>query len=305
MKWIGKAILAGTLAAWYSTTGVQDYSKSYEKYKMPAEISVATTTLPYETRKTRHVKTNPHETVEYKDEKVVKTESIDFSKNFEIKTDRYTVVKNDDWKGSQAIGSVLSIPAKVYFWDRNVSRGLDEEKTRSVIAMLENDKSVKDITVRINHNEALSDMYKLFTDEKTKKRNNIIARSTLGVAISLKNELFAELFRSDYYNPMTQTAVVYTNIESIDSHEIGHHKDWQRFDRDWIYTIARAVPVVALYQEWKANDHACKLISENDQWQYDRYLLPAFFTYVAGFYILARKRMKKMKEQMKQQSKAL
>ena len=115
---------------------------------------------------------------------------------------------------------------------------MDAEKSKAVLSILESNKNIKDLTVRINHNEPIYDCYRLFSDEKVKKRNNWFARTLIGVPSSILGELFAELRRGDYYNPMNQTAVLYSNIESIAAHEIGHHKDFQRFTSDWEYSMS-------------------------------------------------------------------
>ena len=90
-------------------------------------------------------------------------------------------------------------------------------------------------------------------------------------------------------NPLTQTVVCYSNIESVTAHELGHHKDCQRFDRDWIYILARPLPPVFLYQEWKASSRACDIMSKEDGWQFNRYLMPAFLTYCLATYGMIKK----------------
>lgn len=66
---------------------------------------------------------------------------------------------------------------------------------------------------------------------------------------------------------------------------MGHHKDYQRFGSDWIYALSCSFPPVVLYQEWQASQNAKNVLIDEDKWQFNRYLLPAFFTYLlAGFY---------------------
>ncbi|MEK6857260.1 MAG: hypothetical protein AABX39_01595, partial [Nanoarchaeota archaeon] len=212
-----------------------------------------------------------------------------------IKTDRYRLVKSDDWLPSRVCGHVMSVLRKLYFWDHNVSLGLDDKKSRAVLAMLENNEKLKDLTVRINHNEAIYDGYRLFADEKVVERNNVVARATLGVLSCLCNELWAELSRGDYYNPLTQTVVTYSNVECIPAHELGHHQDYQRFSSDWEYSLLGILPPVKLYKEWMASSNAKEMLETQDKFQFNRYLLPAFLTYVLAAWSLL-KRLTKKKE---------
>jgi len=214
---------------------------------------------------------------------------VDFSEHFTIKTDRYNLVKDDDWWISQKIGVIGSLPSKLFFWDWDIGRGEDDQTTRSVLAMLEYNKDVKNITVRLNHNRVWKDLGRLFIDDKVTKRNGFLARVLMGVPTILSGELLAELTRSDYYNSMTQTVVTYSNLESIAGHEIGHHRDFQRFDRDWIYSLTRLLPPVMLYQEWTASKISDKMLAEQDSNQFNRYLIPAFLTYCFAAYGAMRK----------------
>lgn len=282
------AMLAGGLALWYLITGpTAQQIQSKKSYPLPEEIKVIETTLPYETREKRQEIIDSDGNINKKItlEKIVRTENIDFSEDFKIKTERYRIVKDDDWLPSRLVGHTVSSLSKLFFWDWQMGWGLDAEKSRSVLSMLENNKDIKDLTVRINHNEPIYDCYRLFGDEKVENRNNWFARTLLGVPTSILGELFAELRRGDYYNPMNQTVVLYSNIESIAGHEIGHHKDFQRFNSDWEYSLSNIFPPTIMYKEWQASQNSKEILSNDDKWQFNRYLLPAFFSYfLAGVY---------------------
>lgn len=278
-------ILAGSLALWYVLTGQpSNYPSSTQRYNLPDEIKVLETSLPYKTKEIK-VPTGPsngsvEEGFRVELEKIVETKNIDFSEDFEIKTDRYRLVKDDDWIPSRLVGHLLSLPRKLLFWDWDVGWGLDAEKSRAVLSMLENDKDVKDLTVRINHTEAFYDWYRMMNEDKLTERNPFLYRLVFGSLDTLINEVWAEFGRGDYYNPLTKTAVVYSNIESITAHELGHHKDFARFDTDWVYDMTRFLPPVMLYQEAAASIKARSIMSKEDKWQFNRYLVPAFLTYV-------------------------
>jgi hypothetical protein len=304
---LSSALLIGGLAVWYSLTGNSNPKPVDYRYNLPAEIKIVETDLPYETRPVKIIELKSkidfsgnvlEEKVEKVElEKIVKTKNIDFSKDFTIKTDRYRFVKGEDWLPSRLVGHVLSAPGKLFFWDHNYAWGQDADRTKAALAMVENDKDIKNLTIRLNHNEGFYDMYRMFTEEKLCNRNNIVARGLIGVPLSLGDEIWAEFSRGSYYNPLTQTVVCYSNIESITAHELGHHKDFQKFDRDWLYMISRVVPPVMLYQEWKASNNAAKIMSKDDEWQFNRYLMPAFLTYCLATYGMMKKLLSDGKEE--------
>ncbi len=265
--------MAGAFGVWYAShTEPKPRADIRQSYPLPEEIVVLNTDLPYENRTSNDGKL----------EKVVKTKNIDFSKDsFEIKTDRYRFVKDDDWFPSRAVGYVFSLPSKLIFLDWRVGQGLDGDRTRAALAMVENDKKFHDMTLRVNHNEAFYDWWRMMSDDKLTERNPFLYRAIFGTISTIKDEIWAEFARGDYYNPLTRTAVVYSNLEGITAHELGHNRDFDRFDTDWCYDLARVLPPVMCYQEWKASTYARdEILSKNDEWQFDRYLVPAFATYV-------------------------
>jgi hypothetical protein len=118
----------------------------------------------------------------------------------------------------------------------------------------------------------------------------------MGVPASLLYEMWAEFARGDYYNPLTQTAVLYSNVESIAAHEIGHSEDFHRFRMDWLYALAPVIPGGHLYQESRASLYAKDMLNAEDNYQFYRYLIPAFVTYVLSEINGIRKFIKKIKE---------
>ncbi|MEK6760871.1 MAG: hypothetical protein AABX93_03030 [Nanoarchaeota archaeon] len=276
--WKTLALVSG-LALWYNFNDFShDKISSFQRYPLPSEIKVAGTTLPYETRNGK-----------FGLEKIVKTEDIDFSKDFEIETERYHLVKDNDWLPSRLVGHVFSVPAKLIFWDSDFGWGLDEEKSRAVLSMLEKNKDLKDLTIRINHNEAFYDWYRMMFNDVLRERNPFLYRLGIGTFGTLGSEVWGEFFRGDYYNPLTKTVVLYSNIEAISAHELGHHKDFSRFDTDWLYSLSKFIPFVVLNHEGRASLNAKEIMAKEDEWQFDRYLIPAFFTYALGSIPLAKK----------------
>lgn len=289
-------VLAGLYGTYLFTN--RDEPTEAKDYPLPATIKVKDTDLP-----TRLVE-NPNDPAH--PDTVIDTEAIDFSKEFFIKTDRYTYTKEEDFILSRALGHIFSIPSKIFFFDWDIGNGLDKEEARAVLSMVENNPKLDGVCVRVNHNAVFEDCMRLFTDPEVVERNGFAARAFIGLPQTFFGELFAELRRGDYYNPMTHSSVLYSNVTSIAAHELGHHQDFRRFDRDWAYAVARSIPPVMLYQEWQASTNAKdQILSPKEQWQYDRYLLPAFATYLLASYYISKKILAKKDNQVDSEGNAL
>ncbi|MBS3086544.1 hypothetical protein J4422_02480 [Candidatus Pacearchaeota archaeon] len=295
MSLIRLGVLAAGLAIWYPLNKQpSEYKNSTDRYALPQEIEVVNASY--------HIKSQENPIIIKPNglEQKIQTKAVDFSEDFVIETDRYKLVKDKDWLPSRLVGHTFALPGRLIFWDWDYGWGQDEERTKAVLSMLEKDTTIKDITVRLNHNEAFYDLYRMFTEEKLRKRNNIFARVLLGIPMGLGNEIWAEFSRGSYYNPLTKTTVCYSNVESITAHEIGHHKDFSRFSSDWGYQLLRILPPFMLSQEWKASVHARdEILNKKDQWQFNRYLIPAFATYVLASIAVLYNLFKKKEEEQK------
>lgn len=277
------ALLGGTIA-WYSLTSNSERFNSERIQHGQANPSVQIVDNSLESLLDKDNTYGNLPAIIYTTNGPIDTATFDFEKDFDFETDRYRIVRDEDNIFSRIIAWPGTLGRKLFFWDYDISRGLDEDNTKEVIAMLENDESISNITVRINHTGAWEDFGRLFFDENVKERNPALIRYTLGVLVSLGDEMWAELARGDYYNPLTQTTVLYSNVEAISAHEIGHHKDFQRFKTDWLYTLANAIPGGVLYKEARASLYAKDLLGPEQNYQFYRYLVPAFGIYVLGTY---------------------
>ncbi len=290
MKLHKLGLLAATLGTIYilSTPNIKEPAQQ-KQYNVPATIEVIDAT--YTSRDGTLVKKSSPSKLE---NIIISTDSINFDEDFIFKTSDYTLDKHSDFWLSRQIGGFFSLINKAVFWDWDAGQGLDGERSKAVLAMLENRDDIKDLTVRLNHNEVWTDLGRLFTDEKVKDRNNFLARASIGLLSTFGGELLSELRRGDYYNPMTQTVVAYSNIESFAAHEMGHHKDYQRFNSDWMYSLSSLFPPATLYKEAKASIYAHDMLSETDKHQTARYLIPAYITYILGMYAGTKKLIKRL-----------
>lgn len=193
---------------------------------------------------------------------------------------KYVVVEDKEWLPFRALGYIGSLPAKTLLMSWKMNNYVTPETRKSIETILENDSGIDGLTVRINHTRPLKDTYRLFTEKQLMERNNFFARLFLGMPTTIIGEFFAKFTRSDYYNPYTRVAVLFSDIEAVAKHEIGHHRDFMRFNKDWVYSLTRLLPPVMLYQEWMASTYSKWTIEENNRGQFGRYLVPAFALYV-------------------------
>lgn len=193
---------------------------------------------------------------------------------------KYTIIEDKDFFLFRGIGYIGSLPIKAFLMSWNMNNYVKPDTKKSIETLLENDPDIDGLTVRLNHTRPFGDVWRLFTEKQLRERNNILARIFFGMPTTLLGEFFAKFTRSDYYNPYTKVAVLYSNVEAVAKHEIGHHRDFTRFNRDWIYSLSRILPPVMLYQEWKASKYAKWTLEEQNRYQFGRYLTPAYATYL-------------------------
>ncbi len=222
---------------------------------------------------------------------ILDLDQIDFSKDLRLKTDRYTIIKRSDSAFFDFLGKyLLSVPTKVGYADfKNIGNEVDAQTTREIVEMLEANKEIKGLTIRINHDDILEDMQRLFKEEQLVERNNIVARVALSPFILLA-ENRVNVSHGDHYTPMTSTVTLYSNLTGIAAHELGHHQDYKRFDSDWWYSTIAHLPGGNLFKEWQATKIAKNdLLTAENSWQFQRYLIPALISYVFSTYAACKK----------------
>ncbi|MBX7139209.1 MAG: hypothetical protein K1X83_14640 [Oligoflexia bacterium] len=301
------AIVAiAALAGWYAYTGKSRQAERQSTPPLPHQVAVLSSSPGI-------ANSTEIEVTLQKDGRVVSRavpvkyfslSANNIKHDFRLETERYRIVKREDILFGRIIGHVASVPTKLFFWDGRVGAGLDTTGVREVVSMLERDKDIHGVMVRINHADPIGDCGRLFTDPQVVNRNPLLVRVVLGVPTVILGEGFSAMRRGDYYNPITNTAVLYSNVPCVAAHELGHHKDFKRFKTDWIYSVLTKIPPAFLYPEWRASAIAkSSLLREDQQWQFKRYLIPAFATYVLAA-IAAVKRIlfgKKEEEASRQQ----
>ena len=180
---------------------------------------------------------------------------------------------------SRTISYVGNLPAKAILLSKDVGN-YPRAETQNYISNYVRNSGLEDVTIRHGHSRVLEDVGRLFSDKRLKDIP-LLSRIFLGVPTTLIDGFISKLTRADHYNPFTKTVHIYSDVPAIALHELGHAKDFQ--ERKWktLYALARSLPFVGLYQEYKASRTAHKSLREQDKRQTGRYLVPAFSTYLS------------------------
>jgi tetratricopeptide (TPR) repeat protein len=86
-----------------------------------------------------------------------------------------------------------------------------------------------------------------------KRRGIGIIGKILGTLMWPFRETIKAIGRVDCYDPFAHSVALYHNDPAILAHELGHAQDFASHRWRILYSLCRAIPLVMLYQEWKAS----------------------------------------------------
>lgn len=201
-------------------------------------------------------------------------------------------ISNSVGRVNAALPALLIGQEKVLDW----LRGPDETQIKKEIAHLKKDKRLKNTLVRLGHVDPIEDYKRLYSLPE----NNLIDK-ILGTPLLPLSWIGPTLTRADNYNPLTDTATVYSGIPEVTHHELGHARDFNTprklmpkafrtvlpaIEQSLINLIPgagmAAVPGLSTqYLESRANTEAEKGYKK-DKTEFRRRLWPARGTYWAG-----------------------
>ncbi len=215
-----------------------------------------------------------------KEENLEERLDLEETKYEDLENKGNAIIEDKDFPLWRILGYIGSLPTKAFFMSWEVSNYVKPKTKKSIEDILKRDSKIKGLTVRLNHTNPIKDTKRLFTEKQLKERNSLLFRIFLGIPTTILGGFLAKLRRSDHYNPFTKTVIVYSNIEAIAKHEIGHHRDFMRFSEDGVYSVARIFPPITLYQEWRASKYAKWTLRKKTRNQFGRFLIPAYVTYI-------------------------
>ena len=110
---------------------------------------------------------------------------------------------------------------------------------------------------------------------------------TLIADVLIPGRLFAGLLNGDAYNPYTDTVSIYSDHVAVALHEAGHAHDFNARRYKGTYAFIRLLPLVDLFQEYKATDAALTYLTDTNERREElaayKVLYPAYGTYVGAY----------------------
>jgi len=181
---------------------------------------------------------------------------------------------------------IISAPdralGKLVLFDRNVAvRGpnkITETTRKAVKQMVKDSPKMKETDIVIGNSPVISQIKRTWQG-KGHAWNQPIIRHALAPLQGITG-IAGKVMGGDYYNPISGTISVRSNIPAIAAHEIGHAADFSNIKFPSLYTTARLIPGVDIYQEHKASQIAGKKLKHGRETL--PILTPAMGTYVGN-----------------------
>jgi hypothetical protein len=186
---------------------------------------------------------------------------------------------------SRGISFIGNLPNKLWFFSKDIGN-YPRQKTQDYISEYVKESGLENTTIRVGHSAVFEDL-KRIKEEESVKNMSAFSRFlylTYTGAVTLVGGLISKLTRSDNYNPFTKTAVIYSDVPAIAIHELAHAKDYQSKKHPVLYNLSRLLHPFLFFQEGKASIDAHEYIKSKDKNEKtNRYLIPAFLSYVINF----------------------
>ncbi len=188
-----------------------------------------------------------------------------------------------------ALGNILSLPSKILLLNWRVDNHAVSGETEQVLVeyLKHQDESLQHVKIRINQWSPFNDLGRLFTNRRVAWPYRLL----IGFPVTLIFEVLlpGRLLGGDHYNPYTDTVHLYSDLAPVSVHEGGHAFDFSKQRYPGTYALLRFLPLVDLYQEFKATDEAVEYFTEKGDRQNElssyKILYPAYGTYVGRYFI--------------------
>lgn len=160
----------------------------------------------------------------------------------------------------------------------------EEPFAKSLVEAAGQDPDIdKDMPLKINYGgvHPISSLGRVWKNPHTG-----ILTKLMGTAGLPFGALASALTRGDHYSPYSHDITLYNSDPAIMAHELGHAKDFAATDYPGLYSMLRAVPFGALYQEGIASTNAVELLRKaklkSEVARANRVLGGGFGSYVGG-----------------------
>lgn len=180
------------------------------------------------------------------------------------------------------IGRIGALSTNILVWTpESIFQNISKEQAGVLEERYKNVNWRGDVKVFLNHNPLFDQLKRLYF-EPGKRRTNFFLRASLGLPVTVLGWVSSKIYRSDYYNPLTETVTTYNRNTFVASHEIGHAEYFDKSNHPGLQALAGIIPGVKSYQEWAASNNAMKHLNYQEREKARKVLEPAWGTY-AGF----------------------
>jgi len=131
----------------------------------------------------------------------------------------------------------------------------EDKEIKEVIEQLKDDPRFKDALLSLGGVRPIEYLKRVWKNKKYS-----IPGKLYGTITSPIGMLLMSLLRGDYYDPFANVVTLYHKDPAILRHEFGHVEDYSARKYPFLYTLARLLTPVTLYQEAKASALAAKQI---------------------------------------------
>jgi hypothetical protein len=159
-----------------------------------------------------------------------------------------------------AVGWIVGLPAKIIFLNHHVSNHDISPETELSIKQYLACNGMEKTKVRINEYDPGGEWHRLVDNKSVGApiRYTVGTLSVVGYTL-----LPGRIFGWDEYNPFTNTINIYSDDSAIAVLQGGRAKDFAQREYKGTYAVARIVPGVGVWQDYKASNDAISYICEN------------------------------------------
>lgn len=205
-----------------------------------------------------------------------------------------TIVRNDHDIIANTIGHVLAIPSVhlPLLTGRAIGKNPTPELAKALFDRYKDVPWKGDVLVRVGHTSIMGDIQRLWAPYDKVKGKAIFSTThwtidrlarILYIPIQILKSVIAKIFRSDQYDPITNTAIVFHPYLGVGMHELGHAQflEQQKKKEAWVFFYS--TPGIRSFMEWHASKNAMKRFQNDTERRAAlRLMEPAWASYVVG-----------------------
>lgn len=158
-----------------------------------------------------------------------------------------------------------AIPHKIFLWNSRNSSGWVSDETISKVARYLIENGLEDVEISVNEYAPFRNASRCFTNPHT----SILTKLMYGTLNSIRHFLPLKLFMPyDYYNPISNTLVIYSDDGNLALAEAARAKSYRNFNAPGLFTFGTWIPILGthllLHQSLEVLDSASKFVKQTE-----------------------------------------